>query len=160
MQLSHCGALTMFLNSMIFSIPYLNQGPFINIIHISIDIPFGFLPGPQVSTPSTTRGKKVVICSFSLEIFQPEKFNFNGHTHDFYEKKLIVFWKRERKSHHCSQFQQLSVKRAKMKMKLLKHMSSDFIFSHGNFLQSFYLKKIWFYDLKIRNFNENKVPNS
>jgi hypothetical protein len=114
-----------------------------SIYRISIDIPFGFLPWPQVSTPSTTKRKKVVICSFSLANFQPEKFNFDIHTQISMKRNWSYFEKRKKKSPLFS-IPTTICEKGKNENETFKHMSSDFIFSHGNFLQIFYLKKIWF----------------
>jgi hypothetical protein len=142
MQFMHHGVLTMFLNSMIFSIPYLNQGPFINISHLnwhSIWLP---------SFASTLysihyKRKKVVICSLSLAIFQPEKFNFDINTQISMKRNWLYFEKRKKKSPLFS-IPTTICEKCKNENQTFNHMSSDFIFSHGNFLQIFSLKKIWF----------------
>lgn len=142
MQFLHCGALTMFLNSMIFSIPYLYQGPFINISHLnwhSIQLPS--LASSLYSIHY--KKKKVVICSFSLAIFQPEKFNFDVHTQISMKGNWSYFEKRKKKSPLFS-IPTTICEKGKNENETFKHMSSDFIFSHGNFLQIFNLKKIWF----------------
>lgn len=144
MQFLHCGVLTMFLNSMIFSIPYLNQGPFINISHLNWHSTFSFLRWPQVSIYSIHyKRKKVVICSFSLANFQPEKFNFDIHTQISMRRNWSYFEKRKKKSPLFS-IPTTICEKGKNENETFKHMSRDFIFSHGNFLQNFYMKKIWF----------------
>jgi hypothetical protein len=142
MQFLHCGALTTFLNSWIFSIPYLNQGPFINISHLnwhSIQLPS--LASSLYSIHY--KRKKVVICSFSLANFQPEKFNFDIHTQISMKRNWSYFEKRKKKSPLFS-IPTTICEKGKNENETFKHMSSDFNFSHGNFLQIFYLKKIWF----------------